>query len=365
MVSCSLLFRTWLGLGLQSFGGGTTTLVLIRRSVTVQHDWLSDEEFNRNWALCQMTPGVNIIGLTVLIGYQLAGIGGIGVCLFGLLLPSAFMTAALTAGYLAIHSESWVVGALAGIVPATIGLGFVNACQMGWTPLKSSYAAGYWQLVFAVLLLVGSALLCLVQGTVRDRRPRAWRSFGRVGSPFSVSVAGEAGENLNPVTLFLFTLRAALLSSGGFGNVSSMHDSLIPRGWATDSQFVEALTVGQLSPGPNGLWVVSLGYLMLGPWGAVATLFGIILPPLLVVGVDRLYRKVQHHPAVEGMIQGLTLTVVGVFVPVLIKLLQASGVDGLKIALLLAAFGLGWLKRVPVIAILGGCGVIGVLASHA
>ena len=117
-----------------------------------------------------------------------------------------------------------------------------------------------------------------------------------------------------------------------------MHDGLVPMGWATNSQFVEALTVGQLSPGPNGLWVVSLGYLMLGPWGAVATLLGIVIPPLLIVGVEKLYSRVQHHSAVEGLVHGLNLAVVGVFVPVLFKLLQGSGLDGNQVVLVLLAF---------------------------
>lgn len=169
---------------------------------------------------------------------------------------------------------------------------------------------------------------------------------------------------MNPALIFLYMLRAALLSSGGMGNVSNLHDSFVPRGWATDSQFVQALTVGQLSPGPTGLWVVSLGYLMLGPWGSLAALIGIVIPPLLVVWVEKLHRRVEDHPAVEGFVHGLNLAVVGVFVPVLVKLLQNSGVDGLKLSLVVIAFGLGWIKRVPVAAVIGLCAAAGVIASQ-
>ena len=169
---------------------------------------------------------------------------------------------------------------------------------------------------------------------------------------------------MSPFSLFLFVLRSALLSTGGLGNVSGLHDSFVPRGLATDAQFVQALTVGQLSPGPNGLWVVSLGYLMLGPWGATAALMGILFPPMLVFGVEKLYRRVKHHPAVEGFVRGLNLAVAGVFVPVLSKLLQGSGIDDLKIALVVAAFGLGWIKRLPVGVVIGAGGVVGVLASR-
>jgi len=169
---------------------------------------------------------------------------------------------------------------------------------------------------------------------------------------------------MSPFTLFLYMLRAALLSTGGMGNLSSLHNDFVPRAWATDAKFVEAITVGQLSPGPNGLWVVSLGYLMLGPWGSMAALVAITIPPFLVLGVDRLYARVKHHPAVEGFLRGLVLAVVGTFVKVLFTIFQSSGIDGLKIALLLLAFALGWIPRIPVVAIIVGCGLVGLLAGR-
>ncbi len=169
---------------------------------------------------------------------------------------------------------------------------------------------------------------------------------------------------MNPGLLFLYVLRAALLSSGGMGNISSLHNSFVPRGLATDAQFGQALTVGQLAPGPNGLWVVSLGYLMLGPWGSVAALAGILIPPLLIVWIEKLYSRVQHHPAAEGLVRGLNLAVVGAFVPVLIKLMNGPGVSLLTVSLAVAAFGLGWIKKLPVLAIVAACGAVGVLANR-
>ena len=95
---------------------------------------------------------------------------------------------------------------------------------------------------------------------------------------------------MNLFTLFLLVLRSALLTTGGLGNVPILHDDLIGRGWASPRQFAEALAVGQVSPGPNGLWVVSLGYLVGGPGGAAVSLLAILLPPLLVLGIDQIGR---------------------------------------------------------------------------
>ncbi len=167
---------------------------------------------------------------------------------------------------------------------------------------------------------------------------------------------------MSPFVLFFYMCRAALLSTGGFGNVSSLHDDFVGHRWANNNQFVEALTVGQVSPGPNGLWVVSLGYLMLGAWGSVAAMVAITLPPFLVIGVEKLYRRVQHHPAVEGFVRGIMLAVIGTLVTVLMNLLNSSGLDTLKVTLTLLSFGLGWLPRIPVVAIISFCGLVGFLA---
>jgi len=157
------------------------------------------------------------------------------------------------------------------------------------------------------------------------------------------------------VSLFVYfwlLLKACLFSTGGFGNVPSLHSDLLARGWANEQEFGEALSVGQVSPGPNGLWVISLGYLMAGVGGAMLALVAIILPPLLVLVVERFYRRIQHHPAVEGFMRGLSLAVVGIFVVVMLRLLHGIGLEAKSVLITLASIGLGITGRVPVIIIL-------------
>lgn len=164
---------------------------------------------------------------------------------------------------------------------------------------------------------------------------------------------------MNLVLLFALTLKASLFSTGGMGNVPSLHDDLLGRGAATERQFAEALAVGQISPGPNGLWVVSLGYLLGGIPGALWTLAAISLPPFLIVLVERLYRQVQEHPAVEGFVRGLALAVGGVFAVVLFRLLSGNGLDLKSVLIVAASFALGATKRVPVVVILALAALFG------
>ena len=151
---------------------------------------------------------------------------------------------------------------------------------------------------------------------------------------------------------FWLLLKASLFSTGGTGNLPSLHADLIARGWATDRHFAEALAVGQLSPGPTGLWVISLGYLTAGWRGAGLALVAVMLPPLLVLLVDRLYRRMGAHPAVQGFMHGLSLGLVGIFLVVLAKLLLNNGLDTGAVLIVLATISLARTRRVPVAALL-------------
>src|SRR5499427_10253035 len=97
------LFWIWTVIGAQSFGGGSATLYLIRRVAVERHGWLSDDDFIRYWGICQIAPGINILGLVTLIGWRVAGAPGVAVSVAGLLLPSATITVALTAVYASVR----------------------------------------------------------------------------------------------------------------------------------------------------------------------------------------------------------------------------------------------------------------------
>ncbi len=164
------------------------------------------------------------------------------------------------------------------------------------------------------------------------------------------------------LALFWIMFKAALLSTSGTGNLPIVHQDLLSRGWATDRQFAEALAIGQISPGPTGLWVISLGYFVGGLRGAALTLLAISLPPLLVlVLVHGLYRRWGHHPATQGFVRGLGLAVSGVFVFVLAGIMKTAGWNLTNFMIASGALLLGGTRRVPVVVILLLAATIGIL----
>ena len=155
------LFRVWLSLGLQSFGGGAATLALIRRAAVETHGWVTEAEFARFWSLVQIAPGINLLALTILIGRRTGGAKGIALALAGLLLPSAAVTAALTASYQRVQDTPLVRDALHGIIPATVGLGLLTAWQIARPALLQSRREGRGNLLVSLALLIASAAVML------------------------------------------------------------------------------------------------------------------------------------------------------------------------------------------------------------
>jgi chromate transporter len=166
----------------------------------------------------------------------------------------------------------------------------------------------------------------------------------------------------HPLALFWIMFKAALLSTTGTGNLPIVHQDLLSRGWATDRQFGESLAIGQISPGPTGLWVISLGYLVGGVRGAALTLLAIALPPLLVlVLVHGFYRRWGGHPATQGFVRGLGLAVCGIFVIVLAGIMRSAGWSFTNFLIMLGAIGLAATRRVPVVLVLLLAALVGIV----
>jgi chromate transporter len=167
---------------------------------------------------------------------------------------------------------------------------------------------------------------------------------------------------VNLLVLFWLFLKASLFSTGGIGNLPSLHADLLARRWATERQFAEALLVGQISPGPNGLWVICLGYLIGGVRGSVLALAAITLPPMLVLFFERLYRRVSDHAAVEGFMRGLGLSVIGIAMVVLAGLMREAGLNPRSFTVAAGSIALGATRRVPLGVIIALAAVVGVMA---
>ena len=166
---------------------------------------------------------------------------------------------------------------------------------------------------------------------------------------------------MNLLDFFWLFLKASLFSTGGMGNLPFLHSDLIGLGWVQESDFIKAIAVGQLSPGPTGLWSISLGYLAYGWVGALLALAALTLPTLLIVGVQAIYNQLEKHPMTQDFSTGIALSIVGLSLAVTASLVHASIADYGGVFIALGAMLMALSRKVPVVLILLLAAVVGVV----
>lgn len=152
------LLRLWSDIGFQSFGGGASTQFLIQRTFTERHPWLTQEELLHYLALCSLTPGINQIALTILIGRKLAGWRGIAASLVGLLGPSAAITCVLAAFFTQVAHHPAVGAVLRGVVPASAGAMLLVGLNFARPQARAAARDGLPTLLASIGLVAAAAL---------------------------------------------------------------------------------------------------------------------------------------------------------------------------------------------------------------
>ena len=155
------LTRSWIAVGTQSVGGGTSTLLLIHRLAVERERWLSAREFAESWALSQLSLGIHLVALAGLLGQRVAGWRGVAAAVGGMLVPAAAITVALTAGYEAIASSPLARAALAGIAPVTAGMTLATAVLLIRSTARHGRALAIVDVLVSIAALAASALLAV------------------------------------------------------------------------------------------------------------------------------------------------------------------------------------------------------------
>lgn len=171
---------------------------------------------------------------------------------------------------------------------------------------------------------------------------------------------------MNIFTLFWEFLKACTLSFGGLGSLPILVQSLVhDHGWATETQFGQALAVGRISPGPNGLYVIALGYLIFGVPGAGIAAVANVIPSLLVLPLSSLHRRVARNPRVIGTMRMVGLAVVGILFWTAFSIVRgaATGVSDWLIALAAPLVVILRPKWNPVFVLLAA-GLVGLLLHY-
>lgn len=130
----------------------------LRREIVDRRGWTTEYEFSRDFALCQVAPGINLFGFSLLLGRSLGGFWGALAALFGMMLPSAFLTLLLAASFASLHHHPAVEAAMRGVVPATAGLGLASAFRTGRPLIQVGWDEKGWIRAASALLPIGGLI---------------------------------------------------------------------------------------------------------------------------------------------------------------------------------------------------------------
>ena len=355
MVTLTQLVLYFLRLGAVGFGGPVALVNSMRRDLVESRGWLTSDEYENGLALAAACPGPLAYQLAVYCGYIRFGIiGGLAVAIaFGL---APFILVTIGAWLYVRYSANWQVRALFyGIAPVVVAL-IVKACwNLGRRTLRGDRLA--W--VFALIA-------CAITTIVQRELALMFIIAGLLGIIIFGRRVGGRATAMSVMPLFLFFFKTGLLVFGsGLVIVPFLKTQVVDEyHWLTNREFLDAVAIGMISPGPVVITATFVGYLMAGIAGALAATVGIFAAPVLfTILATPLLLRYRADPRVAGFVRGVTVTVVGVLVGTTYLVGRQAIGDWLTALISVASLAIiiYW-KRIPEPAVIAAAALVGLLA---
>jgi len=319
------LVRYYLRLGSLGFGGPVALVGQMERELVGERKWLTKEEMREGIAVCQSLPGPLAIQVGIWISYIRGGFWGAWAGGWAFILPNFVIVTALGALYVHWGGLSAVKAIFYGVSPAVIAL-ILHSCyrltKLGMKDwLEWALAAAAFLITVAVRAEV--ALLFIACGVIgvlyygslfRGRKAAATTSSLLAAAPMVAAGVTPASLGAMLGKLFAFFLKAGSLTFGsGLVIVPFLEKGLVQQtGWLTERDFLVAVAMGMISPGPVVITATFVGYLVAGFWGAVVATIGIFLPSfLLILIVAPILMRYRANPNVQGFIKGAYAAAIG------------------------------------------------------
>lgn len=337
----------FLKLGFTAFGGPAAHISMMYAEVVTRRKWMSEQEFLDLLGATNLIPGPNSTEMAIHIGQRQAGWRGLLLAGLCFILPAMLMVFALAWLYVEYGSTPQAAWLLVGIKPVVIALILQALWNLGRTAVKSIWLAllGFLVLAFyflgfnEIFLLFGGAALGMLIQAARQGRLTKLKSLL---VPIGLFTAPLAVPAFSITALFLSFLKiGAVLYGSGYVLLTFLRAEFVERlGWLTDQQLLDAVAVGQVTPGPLFTTATFIGYLLGGlPGGLVATL-GIFLPSFIFVWLSAPWiPRLRKSPWAAAFLDGVNVSALGLMAAVTWQLGAASFVNAYTIAIgMIAAF---------------------------
>jgi chromate transporter len=368
----------FLKLGTVGFGGPVALVGYMFRDLVEARHWIGEEDYKEGLTLAQLMPGPLAAQLAMYLGYVHYRVLGATVAGIAFVLPSFLMVVAIGWAYVRYGGLPWMQAAFYGVGAAVIGIIAISAYKLTtknigkdkllWAIYLITAAFTVWTQSESVWLFLGGGLLVwLVRAPPKRWLGRSavpglvalsphWSSSCAVAASFDWTLLGQLGAFFAKAGAFVFGSGLAIVPFL-YGGVVHDHQ------WLNERQFVDAVAVAMITPGPVVITVGFIGYLIAGLSGAVVAALGTFLPCYLFTILPAPYfKKYGKRPGLLAFISGVTAAAIGAITGAVIVLAERSIIDIPTALLALVTIGLIWkVKKLPEPVVVAAAAVIGFL----
>lgn len=362
------LTRYFLRLGALGFGGPVALVGYMHRDLVELRGWIAEADYKEGLALAQIAPGPLAAQLAIYLGYVHYRVLGASAAGFAFVLPSFLMVLALGWAYQVFGGLPWMQAVFYGVGAAVIGIMAISAHKLAAKNLKSDRLLWAIFAVLALLTIVTQseiAWLFIAAGLLvwlLRCRPRPWSGTLGAALPLPLLPAVSDPGLLLQLTVF-FAKAGAFVFGSGLAIVPFLYGGIVSEHhWLTDKQFVDAVAVAMITPGPVVITTGFIGYLVAGLPGACLAALATFLPCYLItVLAAPHFKKHGKRPGLVAFVDGITAAAIGAIAGSVAVLAQRSLTDLPTALLAIAAAALLWkLKKLPEPVIVAGAALLGV-----
>ena len=367
----SALALYFLRLGAVGFGGPVVLVERMRHELHEVRGWYTAAEYKDGLALSQLAPGPLAAQLAIYLGWVRAGVLGATVAGVAFVLPSFLMVLAISVAYMHFGGLRYMQGAFYGIGAAVIAIVASSAWRFArktvgrdlvlWGVVTVNAIVTAWSGRESIALIVASGVFVVLLRSAGER-PAAAALF--VPAWLVTGLHGPASARALATVTGYFAQAGTVVFGSGLAIVPFLHGGTVQQlHWLTERQFLDAVAVSMITPGPVVITVAFIGYLVAGPLGACAAAVGVFLPPFLVVVLlARSFHRVAQNQRLRAAVDGVTAAAAGAIAGAVVVLGRRAIVDWPTVVMFVAALiAVRRLKWLPEPVMLVAAGVAGVL----
>jgi chromate transporter len=362
------LAASFLRLGLTAFGGPAAHIALMEQEFVRRRRWLTSAEFLDLVGAASVLPGPSSTEVAIYVGYRRAGAAGLVLAGTCFILPAALLVTAIAWAYVRLGRLPSAAGLLRGVEPVVVAVVAQALWTFGRAAFKSRLLVALAAAAFGLDLAGASPLLALLASGAISASARARGAVAGVvvpALPALTAAAAPAGD-VGLAKLFLVFLKAGSVVFGsGYVLLAFLRGDLVERlGWLTERQLVDAVAVGQLTPGPLFTTSTFVGYVLRGPIGAAVATVGIFLPSfVLVAATARLVPRLRRSAVAGRFLDGVNAASVGLMAAVSMQLARAAIADALTAGIAIASLAILVRFRVNTTWLIVAGALLGIAAS--